>query len=541
MATMFPRTLLESDVKSKAEIKVFERLRDQLSEEWNAFHSAAWVARDHADGSKDGEIDFVLCHPDEGIICLEVKGGGIECQHGEWHRIVGGKRERMKDPFTQAVDHTYALRRKIAEVDGWKRRKLLIAHALAFPDISVHELVMGPDAPPEIVIDRHGVDDIAPAIERVLAYHRGSRDKRELPGEDGASMLRALLAPELRIEVPMAAAFLDEEEALVTLTHEQAALLTRFGRDRRMVVTGCAGSGKTMLAIEQAKRIAAQGKDVLFVCFNRALLEHLRRKERKSGIDFFTFHGLCSRLAHQSGVELPSYPAGEAPPEFFTEDLPLALEEAGEQLGAMYDAIYVDEAQDLENSWLEALISLLRDPDEDPVWLFMDDNQRVYEAKLDVPREFRPFDLTVNCRNTQAIHREVMKKYKGEVVAEVRGPEGRPVELFKTADQPKTVAGLISEICGKGEVPPQDVVVLSAHGFDNSKARQAGAGPYEYVKEPKPVGKEVRFSSIRGFKGLESPVVILCELEDLDETSRDKQLYVGLSRARNHCVVVAPD
>ena len=50
----------------------------------------------------------------------------------------------------------------------------------------------------------------------------------------------------------------------------------------------------------------------------------------------------------------------------------------------------------------------------------------------------------------------------------------------------------------------------------------------------------MHFSSIRGFKGLEAPVVVLCELEDLDEESRDQQLYVALSRARNHCVVVAP-
>ena len=55
----------------------------------------------------------------------------------------------------------------------------------------------------------------------------------------------------------------------------------------------------------------------------------------------------------------------------------------------------------------------------------MDANQRVYEARLDVPNEFRPFDLTVNCRNTQAIHREVMKKYEGEVEPEALGPEGR--------------------------------------------------------------------------------------------------------------------
>ena len=54
------------------------------------------------------------------------------------------------------------------------------------------------------------------------------------------------------------------------------------------------------------------------------------------------------------------------------------------------------------------------------------------------------------------------------------------------------------------------------------------------------LGNYVQFSSIRAFKGLESPVVILCELEDLDEATHAQQLYVGLSRARSHCVIVAP-
>jgi superfamily I DNA/RNA helicase len=70
---------------------------------------------------------------------------------------------------------------------------------------------------------------------------------------------------------------------------------------------------------------------------------------------------------------------------------------------------------------------------------------------------------------------------------------------------------------------------------------QAGLpAPYTYVTEPVPLGPKVRFSSIRSFKGLESPVVVLCELEDLDDATIDQQLYVGISRARNHCVIVAP-
>jgi hypothetical protein len=541
MARMYPRTLLPEDVKSKAETQLFERLREDLSDDWDVFHSAGWMRRDHAEGSTDGEIDFVLAHPEKGLICLEVKGGGIECRHGEWFRIVGGKEERARDPFQQALDHRYDLKRKIEAVDGWKTKKLFLVHALAFPDISVHKLVLGPDAPPEIVIDRTGVQDLATAIENVLTYHEGSRDKRGALGEEGVEMLRNLLAPEVRIEVPMAAEFLEEEAALITLTSQQTKLLSHFGRDKRMVVSGCAGSGKTMLAVERAKRLAANGKDVLFVCFNRALREHLRDREGSSGVHFQNFHPLCIELGHKAKLDMPDYPKGETPQSYWDEELPEKLVDAIEAIGPQYDAIFVDEAQDLHNHWLDALLCTLREPDEDLVWLFMDENQRVFGAELQVPKEYRPFDLTVNCRNTQAIHREVLKKYKGEIEPDVVGPEGRELELLQTDNQPATVAAVLEQLCGEEEVVPQDVVVLSSHSFKKSKvASDAKPAGLTLQENPEPIGPYIRFSSIRAFKGLEAPVVILCELEDLDEESKDEQLYVAISRAKNHCVIVAP-
>ncbi|MDP9294671.1 MAG: NERD domain-containing protein [Actinomycetota bacterium] len=190
MARTFPATLLDDDIKSNAERKVFDALRDQLSDEWTVFHSVSVIYRDHAQGARDDEGDFVLCHPGRGIVCLEVKGGGLECRHGSWFRLpLGAAKEPMRDPFTQALDHRYALKRKIEEQKGWKDRKLFLAHALAFPDISVHKLVLAPDAPPQIVLDRNDIGDISAAVERVLAYHEGSRDKREAPGARGVAML----------------------------------------------------------------------------------------------------------------------------------------------------------------------------------------------------------------------------------------------------------------------------------------------------------------------------------------------------------------
>ena len=353
-------------------------------------------------------------------------------------------------------------------------------------------------------------------------------------------MLRELLAPTVSLRVPMAEEILEEEAALIQLTSEQSLALARLGRNRRLVVYGCAGSGKTMLAVEHARRLARTGKAVLFVCFNRALVEHLRRTERKSDVAFFTFHSLCTHLARKAKVKLPQYPRGDAPPEYFDEELPDALIDAIGVLGEQYDALIVDEAQDLHDNWFAALQITLREESRAAIWLFMDDNQRVYGEGFAAPDDYMSFELTVNCRNTQAIHREVMKLYQGQIVPEVRGPPGRPVELLHTDDQPTTVAGVIERLCGTEEILPQDVVVLSSHGWDNSEVAGSLPGRYALTTERGKLGNQVQFSSIRAFKGLESPVVILCELEDLDEATHAQQLYVGMSRARNHCVIVAP-
>lgn len=540
MARTFPRSLLDEDLKSNAERKVFEALRDQLPDEWSVFHSASVIYRDHAEGARDDEGDFVLCHPERGIVCPEVKGGGIECRHGEFFRLpAGGPRERMPDPFGRAIDHRYALARKIAELDGWRDRRLFLVHALAFPDISVHQLVLGPDAPPQIIADRNDLSDMAAVVERVLAYHEGSRDKRVAPGPDGEAMLEQLLAPTFRIEVPMATLFAEEDRQLVELTEQQAALINHFGRDRRMVVTGCAGSGKTMLAVERARQLAAAGRRVLFVCFNKALCAHLGDTVEADGLEFSTFHALRLRLAHRAEVA-PAKPEGTAPPEYWSHVLPDALVEAIGVLGGHYDDILVDEAQELHSDWLAALTCTLHDEEKGSIWLFMDGNQRVYDVTLEVPDEYRPFDLTVNCRNTQAIHAEVMKLYQGAVKPEVKGPPGRMPQLLHTDDEAGAVAGVLDDLCGAEDVRSQDIVVLSAHGREHSAIYGGGPGPWQYTDKRGRGGKRVFFSSIRGFKGLESPVVILCELGDLDQESRDNQIYVGMSRARNHCVIVAP-
>lgn len=277
------------------------------------------------------------------------------------------------------------------------------------------------------------------------------------------------------------------------------------------------------------------------MCYNRVLRRFLEERLPWRGVEYSHFHSLCAQLARKAGGTLPKY-KGEPPPQYWSEELPLALMEAVETLGPQFDAVLVDEAQDFHNDWIDALMATLANPVDDPVWLFMDANQDIYGADLRVPTEFQPLDLVHNCRNTQEIQNEVIKRYNGPIRPEAIGPKGRPPEFIYASDQGYAVAKIVRRLVRDENVLPQDIAVLSAHSLKGSKVRRTPlAEGLRFSEDPPAAGRYIRFSSIRAFKGLEAAIVVLCELEDLHEATRDSQIYVGMSRARNRCFVVSSE
>ncbi len=474
MARMYPPELLEGSVKSRAEDQVYEALRDDLPDEWEVFHSASFIVRDHATGADDDEVDFVLVHPDRAIVCLEVKGGAFECRDGEFFRRKDGKTEHMRDPFTQALDHRYNFSRLLDDYRTGAGRDTFLVHGLAFPNVNIYSLVLAPDAPHQIVIDaREMRDGMAKAIDVLLAHHEGSREKRKAPGPEVATLVRNILAPTVVVEITLGAEIDGEQQRVVRLDEQQKELLNNFSRAPRVDVTGMAGSGKTLLAIEHAKRRAEMGRDVLYVCFNRALADELNRRIAEPGLRIANFHKLCVDAAVEAKIALTWHGKADAPSEYFTDELPNALAAAAEAGGGLFDDLVIDEAQDLSDEYLIALLLTLRNLDTAHIWIFRDDNQRVFGTNLAVPAGYFPFDLNVNYRNTKAIHSELVAMYEGDLEPECKGADGRPVEHVNTEDDVAAVGEAITRLLGLGDVEPADIVVLSAHPLACSALGQA--------------------------------------------------------------------
>jgi hypothetical protein len=345
----------------------------------------------------------------------------------------------------------------------------------------------------------------------------------------------------MEVRTPLAVRFGEEDRKIVELTSDQAWILSFVAHRKRAAVTGPAGAGKTLLAVQLSKRLAAEGLRTLLTCFSRRLGQYLRAStEGVEGLDVGRFHDVCVWTAREAGFALPER-SGQPDSDLFDRELPELLERAARTLGPRYDAIVVDEAQAFREWWWPALLALHRDPDDGMFYLFADDNQKLDAGALPLGPELRVPPLPANLRNTRAIHEFVSVFYQGQGEPTAKGPAGRPPQILGYRDD-EDLAHLLAVVLGdlvrEERVPPGDIVVLTPAGKANSRLRSRGSvDGFRLSDEPEP--GSVLATSIQGYGGLERPVVILAELEDKPREDLARHLYVGGSRARNHLIVLA--
>jgi hypothetical protein len=536
---MVPFPMLPTD--SAAERRLYEGFLEQLDDAFVIYHSVDWVVGGRA-GRDEGEADFVITHPELGLLALEVKGGRVayDAATKRWTQTGhSGTHGLDEDPFHQSKGAMHSLVRILEAQPGWDRWKPSYGFGVAFPD-GRYDTAAHPGAPAEIVIDRHDLARLAERVPEVMrTWARGGRRF----GAEGMEAVSKALGFSVEIRMPLRLRFDEEDKKIVELTSDQAWVLAFVLHRRRAAVTGPAGSGKTVLAVSVAKQLATAGHRTLLTCFNRRLGEHLRASVGGfGGIDTATFHQLCVQMAREAGVDLPPEDAGPVSP-YFEHRLPDALAEAADRLGPRYDAIVVDEGQDFREWWWPALLSLHTDPDGGFLYVFADDNQNLYGGALPVGEGDRVGPISLNLRNTKQIGEFVSVFYKGEQEAIARGPEGQPVEILGYAgedDLEHLLAVVLRNLVEEEHVPLEDIAVLTPSGTGKSRLRRTGTVDGYRLSETVEPGT-VLATSVHAFKGLERPVVILAELGDKHLEDLRDYLYVGGSRARNHLVVLAAE
>jgi hypothetical protein len=532
---MYPNAISE-DTESEAERRLYHAFARDLPDDWVAFHSARWLARDTRRGAQDGETDFVIVAPEHGILVMEVKGGVIQYD-GPTAKWLSNEHP-IKDPFQQATKSKFNLIRKMREMPIWHRKAPRINHVVAFPDVRV-EADLRPDAPQAIILGAQSLSDLRGWFECAFSYY-GMHG--QLSSNDVEALVD-LLAPSRELHLRLADAISRDEHRIIELTEEQYAVLDLLRLQRRFAVFGCAGTGKTMLAIEQARRLSRQGFRVLLTCFNGPLVGYITETgDLPDSVTVSNYHRLCREVGQEAGLEVrePENPSTD----WYQTQLPEILWDAADRLGGLYDAVIVDEAQDFRANYWEPLLLLLLDPDQGPLYVFYDDNQNLYEADPQVPAGLPRYPLTRNMRNTQRIHRAFAPFYIPRDGTEpiAGGPEGSPIEVHYYATEHelrRRLGQVLHRLTRVERVPVQDIVILAPHSSRGLVHECPRIGNYQLVTRDHPEPGQVQCTTIHRYKGLEKPVVILAGLQPDSKQNLETLFYVGASRARHYLVVLA--
>jgi len=481
MARMIPESV-HPDTKSSAEIAFFDLLKNaQKSENWCCLHSLALGK--HV-SQRSGEIDFLLI-TDKGVFVLEVKGGRVRRENGGWIYTDrhGNEWGDARGPFIQARNAMFSLEERISSHFGRDSRlaNLLFGYGVVTPDclLRTHLRDNSGGECEELVYD--ALDRRKPLwryVERLVQNTREMQTrKRFSPKESDRADLIRFLRGDFDAVVPLS---VFAERSLIRirqLSVEQFEQLDAFSNYSRTLVEGAAGTGKSVLALELARRLSWQNKSVLLLCYNKNLATYLSTfvlHENEERITVSTIHSYLHQLISQSSLrdklsDIATQPLAKQ----FRDHYPvLAWEAAVESFEDSLDAIIIDEAQDvLTESILDVLDVVLKNGLEGGVWsFFLDSNNQAALYNTFEESAYRRLQyfgstcfLTKNFRNTRPIAIETKMLATPERFAS-SAIDGQSVEYIWW-DSPKQLEGkihkLLIRLIGKESISPNKITVLT--------------------------------------------------------------------------------
>lgn len=534
MARMAPE---EPRFTATSEKEVWERLRDQLGDDEVLIANVRLTDED-----KDHEADLVVLMPGFGCLVLEVKGSSVRHDESGWWIKRSAGEERCF-PVDQARDAKYALRQYVESDPRWgSRGHLAWAHGVVTPystfdsDFSVPEL-------PRFAL--HDKGDLATLVNRVRQNAHKLAHGRPLPIPEDVELIAEILAGR-RTSHDVNAEAAERASTADQLTHEQSILLQVTRLLRRVEVRGGAGSGKTVLALQQAKELSRgrsglrKSERVALLCYSLGLAEHLKRevatwKRQHKPAFVGTFHEFGKQWGAPDGDREDS--------DFWETTLPRLMSDLADDLpdGKKYDSIIVDEAQDFADDWWTPVLKSLRDEVEGGVYVYSDENQRIFARYGAPPVSLVPLVLDHNLRNTRQIHESFGPLAPSRMVS--RGGDGPGVRF------------VASTVDGAVEAADEQVDVLIDEGWSAGNICLITTGHRHPVQTERTDfhdqegywktfwdDDDVFYGHVLGCKGLERPAVVLCVNDDGERDRARERLYVGMSRAADALIVVGdPD
>jgi hypothetical protein len=535
MARLYPEDfdVVENERRFKGELSTLLRLKEGLSDQFCIFHGVHWTKIEE-DAAVYGEIDFLILNPYGKILAIEQKETTIEKnKQGElvaiYSRADGQRKE--KKIHSQVARNIQSLRQEFSR--RYKNQSLDIDHLLYLPTA----IIKG-ELPASLALGRvvdSSEEKYLPEIIRKIF--------EDNPIPAGGNVADALTIQEFLSEkanvVPqMGVLGRSAKEMTTRLSSGLAEWAERLEFSPfRLWVQGTAGSGKTQLALKELRLAKINGQAAMYLCFNRPLVDAMKLSAPEPN-NCMTFHELADLLAKQNGQKVDFQEANIFPKlaEYLVENISL--------LRNQLDVLIIDEGQDFDKTWGDALISMVKE-DGRIIWL-EDPSQDLYGrwqtnwpdwVKISSPTNYRSPQRLVNLMNALELTDDLLEAgngYAGMIPNIEPYQDGMAIEATENAIKDLILDGYA----------PESIAVLSYRGVATSKLLSSGVTKLAGLGIRKFTGYdtkgnatwsdgEIFVDTLFRFKGQCADAIVLTEI-DFDEWTENvkRRLFVGMSRAR---------
>lgn len=534
--------------------------QEEATRDWIVLHSLD-IAQHLRQVS--GEADFVIIVPMFGVLCLEVKAcHSLERRDGLWFYGRDPKGD-PRGPFKQAAEAMHSLRRQVIQSDPSLSR-VPFWSAVAFPFIEFNA-TSGEWHPWQLIdLPRFKRQQMAPLVSGILRSARsylGSqpsakwfREDDHLPDIQQSAAIARILRSNFEFTEKAPDRRSRKQAELIRYTGEQFAAIETMEDNPRVLFTGPAGTGKTVLALETARRVASTGKSVLLVCFNRLLGKWLSEQPfvRPSQVTAGTLHQYMAGIA---GIKVPE----GADDSFWKTGLPDAAMSKlldGHRDADRFDLVIADEVQDLLNpTYLDVLELVLKGGLAGGSWRMFGDFERqmLYGQNRDQAEEllrkrcgtFARGSLRVNCRNTPRV--ATLSHLLGRLTpnySRILRPDDQiepTISYYATPSQQRKELSKTLERLFKESYSGDDIVVLSPKAGVRCAAAGVTEKPWceQFAPFEAAAIGQIRYTTIQSFKGLDSPAIIVTDIEHVDGDMFSSLFYVSTTRALERlCIIV---
>lgn len=524
---------------SAAEQKVWHQLMDSLGKRDTIVCNYRF---EH--NRRDHEIDFIVIRPGHGLTVVEVKGGFInQNAEGQLFSQDGAGENHPIDPAAQTIRNYNALSKMVK--DRWSN--VWAPHfswVVVFPDINNGASF----ATPALVADRIVDANSLPALDSVISRLAGFVDGGNYSAADCDLFKTALFGRRDPIR-EWAADAARREEQVDRWTDDQKRVLDLASNFAAFAVVGPAGSGKTFVAIEQARRLATSGKRVALLCYTRGLATYLKAITAKwpanSQLPFVgTFHSLAS----QWGVRAPKGASDEWWTTTCPREMLKALSNDSSNRFELFDAIVVDEAQDFAEDWWTVLTQALKPSKVTaPLFVFGASDQQVFGRTGFDHLALPVLTLNENLRCTKPIAE--FASLLTDTPPRILGLDGPPVRFVQSASDQDSINATASDVAqallNEGWNFEDIALLKTQHRHDIQREYfPALANPADAAGQQDRYWRsfweknDLFYGTVGGFKGLERRVAVI-GVDGFRPTDDPQDvMYVAATRARDLLVIV---